>query len=125
MQKLCLVLLMMFVGCENVNPVKSISSVTEIQGKWKIIEITDPNGNSFEPDGSLEMVIEGNHAISDKNEIQLEVTDSYVKLFSTTNGVETKIGEVTVELTTDSNPVQMFWLDRTNPKQISLFQKEP
>jgi hypothetical protein len=123
---LCLVLASFVCGCDLEPTVKSISSVKDIQGKWKVVEITDPDGNGFEPDGNLVMVIEGDKATSDGQPIRLELAadNSYVRLFATVNGVETKVGEVIVELTIDEVPVQMIWMDRAKPKQVSLFQKE-
>lgn len=124
---LCLVLASFVCGCDLEPPtVKSISSITDIQGKWKVVEITDPDGNGFEPDGNLVMVIEGDKATSDGQPIRLELAadNSYVRLFATVNGVETKVGEVIIELTIEALPVQMIWMDRAKPKQVSLFQKE-
>lgn len=111
-------------GCEPVT-VKSISSITDIQGRWKIVEVTDPNGNGFEPDGNMEMVIEGDKAISDGQTLRLELAadNSYMRLFATINGIEAKVGEVVVEISIESKPEQMVWMDRVNTKQVSLFQK--
>jgi len=115
-------------GCAPEKPtVRNISSITDIQGKWKIVEITDPDGNGFEPDGSLEMLIEGDKAISDGKSLRLELAadNSYMRLFATVNGIETNVGEVLVVLSIEVNPIQMFWMDRVKTKQVSLFQKEP
>ena len=123
----CLVLALLVSGCAPEKPtVRTISSITDIQGKWKVVEITDPDGNGFEPDGNLVMVIEGDKATSDGQPLRLELAadNSYVRLFATTNGIETNVGEVVVELTIETNPVQMVWMDRVKTKQVSLFQKE-
>ena len=116
-----------FGGCDIDRPtVKPVASVNEIQGKWKIVELTDPNGNGFEPDTPKEMVIEGTSATSDGESLRLEFAadNSYVRLFAKVNGIEKNVGEIIVELTTEAVPNQMIWMDRAKPKQVSLFQKE-
>jgi hypothetical protein len=82
----CLVLVLLVSGCDPEKPtVRTISSITDIQGKWKVVEITDPDGNGFEPDGNLELLIEGDKAISDGKSLRLELAadNSYVRLFAT------------------------------------------
>ena len=117
-----------FTGCDDIGrpTVKPIMSINEIQGKWKIVELTDPNGNGFEPDTPKEMVIEGTTATSDGESLRLELAadNSYMRLFAKVNGIEKNVGEIIVEVTTETFPVQMIWMDRVKPKQITLFQKE-
>lgn len=120
--------IIMISGCAEIGlETRSISSLDDIQGKWKIVEITDPSGNVFQPEGNLVMVIEGKNAVSDGSSLQLQMAadNSYVRLLANVNGIETKVSDVRIDITTDPlQPVQMIWMDRTNTKQVSIFQKE-
>lgn len=121
-----LFIIIALVGCDVDKPtVKFMISINEIQGKWKLVELTDPNGFGFEPDVPKYMVIEGNNANYDGELLRLELaTDdsSYMRLFKKVDGIEKNIGEHFV-LTSKTKPIKMIWMDRDKPKQISIFQK--
>lgn len=121
-----LLFLAFVVGCEAPKPTtKAISSLDEIQGKWTVVEATDPQGNGFEAD-NMEMNIEGNKAVSDGQELRLELAAdaSHLKLYAKVNGIDELVGEVVAEITTEANPVQMVWMDRKNTRQVTLFQRK-
>lgn len=121
-----LVLALSSCGCAKEKPtVKPIASLDDIQGTWVVLEATDPKGNGFEAD-KVEIVIEGSKATSDGNLLRLEFNadGSYMKMYTTVNGSEKQVGEVSVEITTEATPVQMVWMDRVNTKQVTLFQRK-
>ena len=120
---LCLVIS----GCEPEKPtVKLVIAPLEIQGKWKLVEVTDPSGNGFAAN-DIEMIVDGDKATSEGQTLRVEFAadNSYARLYATNDGVEKQVGEIVIEITTEANPVQMIWMDRVNTKQVSLFQKEP
>jgi hypothetical protein len=137
MQKLFVLLtLVALTGCRSgcrsqesrtVKPtVKPITSLDEMQGKWKVVEATDPQGNGFEAH-DIEISIEGNKANSQGEILRIELAadNSSMKLFATVNGTEKQVGEVIPEITTEAQPTQMIWMDKINIKQVSLLERIP
>lgn len=124
-------IILLLAGCGRSEPAKkAVLSVDSIQGKWKVIEATDPNGNGFEAD-SVVMEITKDKAVSQGGTLRLafNADGSYCLLYAqlskegTNPPEEKKVGEVAVFLTTELSPPQMLWIER-NSKQTTLFQKE-
>jgi len=124
MRKLAVVFLVLLLGCGpsqppgfGDKPQKTITSLDDMQGTWKVLQVVDPEGNSFE--GDVEVVIKANKATSENVELKLEFTaENTLKIFDK----DKQVGEVQVAQTLES-PIEMLWTEKAT-KQQTLLQKK-
>lgn len=116
MKKLICLLFLFAVGCGG-SPKKPCCSLDCIQGSWKVIEATDPNGKGY--DSTLTVDIKGNTAFCKGGTLDLSFKDEHLQLKSG----EKVVGETKVYLSEDLDPPQMLWQEKGS-KQKTLFVKE-
>lgn len=130
MRKLALVALLLMAGCAPAPETRQVRNLDSMQGTWKIVHVTDPQGNAYE--GDMKIEINGNKAISDGQELRLEFNadGSYLRLYAGKTdpkdnswSQEKLVSEVTVVQTVEP-PTMMLWTDKKNPKQETMLEKK-
>lgn len=129
MKKTLPLVLLLIVGCSaNTEPEarKQATSLDNLQGKWKVIEATDPNGTGFEASGIV-VTITGDKAVSSQGgtlRLEFNADGSYLKILAVTDQGEKQVGECAVYVTTTEQPVKMLWSER-NSRQTTLYERLP